>query len=62
MSKEDRKNIDWQKVGYESYDNYFSKSISRDDFKKYLSEAHEIENDALKKTIARFKAGIGQPQ
>lgn len=62
MSKEDRKNIDWQKVGYESYDNYFSKSISRDDFKKFLSEAHEIENNVLKKTIARFKASIGQPQ
>lgn len=56
MSKEDKKNIDWQKVGYQSSDNYFSKSISQDNFEKYLSEAHEIEDNVLKKTLVRFRS------
>lgn len=51
MSEEDKKNIDWLKVGYKSFDNYFSKSISRDDLTRCRSEAYEIANNIRKKTI-----------
>ncbi len=56
MSEEDKKNIDWRKVGYKSFNNYFSKSILHDDFKRYRSEAYEIANNVRKKTIVRFGA------
>jgi len=56
MSEEDKKNIDWRKVGYKSFDNYFSKSILHDDFKRYRSEAYEIANNVRRKTIVRFGA------
>ncbi|MEE9399750.1 MAG: radical SAM protein, partial [Dehalococcoidales bacterium] len=54
MSEEDKKNIDWRKVGYKSFDNYFSKNISRDDFKRYKSEGYEIANNVRKKTFVRL--------
>ena len=54
MSAEDKKNIDWGKVGYKSFDNYFSKNISRDDFKRYKSEAYEIANTVRKKSLIRL--------
>jgi radical SAM superfamily enzyme YgiQ (UPF0313 family) len=56
MSEEDKKNIDWGKVGYKSFDNYFSKSISHDDLISYRSEAYEIANNVRKKTIVRLGA------
>jgi len=56
MSEEDKKNIDWRKVGLKSFDNYFSKSMSHDDFKRYLSEAYKIANNVRGKTIVRFGA------
>jgi len=56
MNEEDKKNIDWQKVGLKSFDNCFSKSVAHDDFKKYLSEAYKIANNVRKKTLVRFGA------
>jgi radical SAM superfamily enzyme YgiQ (UPF0313 family) len=56
MSEEDRKNIDWRKVGLKSFDNYFVKTMSHDEFKGYLSEAYEIANNVRRKTIIRFGA------
>jgi len=56
MSEEDKKNIDWRKAGYKSLDSYFSKRISRDDFRKYRSEAYKIANNVRGKTIVRFAA------
>lgn len=58
MSAEDKKNIDWGKVGYKSFDNYFSKNISRDDFKRYKSEAYEIANTIRKKSLIRLGVRI----
>jgi anaerobic magnesium-protoporphyrin IX monomethyl ester cyclase len=54
MSEEDKKNIDWRKVGYKSFDNHFLKSMSHDDFKRYLSEAYRISNNVRNKTLIRF--------
>jgi anaerobic magnesium-protoporphyrin IX monomethyl ester cyclase len=58
MSAEDKKNIDWGKVGYKSFDNYFSKNISRDDFKRYKSEAYKIANAIRKKSLIRLGVRI----
>ena len=54
MSEEDKKNINWQKVAYKSFDNYFSKSISYDDFRRYRSKAYDLANNVRKKTLVRF--------
>ncbi len=59
MSAEDKQNIDWRKVSYKSFDNYFSKSISRSDFERYRSEAYEIARKVRKKTLLRF--GLRMP-
>ena len=57
MSEEDKKNIDWRKAAYKSFDNYFSKSISRDDFKRCRSEAYEIANNVRKKLLSVSEPG-----
>ena len=56
MSEEDRKNIDWRKVSLKSFDSYFSKSVSQDDFKSYIAEAYGIANRVRRKTLFRFAA------
>jgi radical SAM superfamily enzyme YgiQ (UPF0313 family) len=48
MSEEERKNIDWRKVGFKSYNNYFSKKISQRDLQKFIHRAHEIAQNTLK--------------
>jgi len=48
MREEERKNIDWRKVGFKSYGNYFNKNISQKDLMAYITEAHEIALNALK--------------
>jgi len=58
MSEEDKKNIDWQKVAFKSFDNYFSKSISHDDLRRYTFEAYEIANNVRKQTLVRFGASM----
>jgi radical SAM superfamily enzyme YgiQ (UPF0313 family) len=54
MSEEDKKNIDWQKVAYKSFDSYFSKSMSPGDFNRYRAEAYEIANKVRNKTVIRL--------
>jgi len=56
MSQEEKDNIDYLKMGYQSFENYFSKAVSRETFNKYLKEAHEIEDATFKNTLARFRA------
>ena len=58
MGEEDRENIDWRKVAYKSFDNYFSKRISPDDFMRYTSEAYKIANKVRRKTIVRFGSRV----
>jgi len=54
MSEEDKEKIDWGKVAMKSFDNYFLTGVSRDDFKRYLSEAYEITNKLHRKTLIRY--------
>jgi radical SAM superfamily enzyme YgiQ (UPF0313 family) len=54
MSEEDKKNIDWRKVALKSLDNYFSKTMSADDFRSYLSQAYEIAHDVWEKILASY--------
>jgi anaerobic magnesium-protoporphyrin IX monomethyl ester cyclase len=56
MSGEDKRGIDWRKVSLKSFDSYFSKSVSQDDFRKYISEAYAIANGVRRKTLFRFAA------
>ena len=56
MSEKDKKNIDWRKVSLKSFDSYFSKSVSQDDFRNYISEAYGIANRVRRKTLVRFAA------
>ncbi len=42
MPEEDRRRIDWSKVAYKSLDNYFSRTMSPEEFRGYLLEAYEI--------------------
>jgi anaerobic magnesium-protoporphyrin IX monomethyl ester cyclase len=56
MSEEEKKNIDWRKVGMKSFENYFSKRMSPDDLQRYRVEAYEIANNLRKKTIVRLGA------
>ena len=58
MSEEDKKNIDWRKVAYKSFDNNFSKRIPHDDFQRYMTEAYKIANKVRRKTVVRFGTGI----
>jgi len=59
MNEEDKKNIDWRKVGYKSFDNHFSKSMSHGEFKRCLLEAYKIANNVRNKTLIRF--GVRMP-
>jgi radical SAM superfamily enzyme YgiQ (UPF0313 family) len=56
LSEEDKKNIDWRKVAYKSFDSYFSKRISQDDFRRYQSEAYDIADSIRRKSIIRLGA------
>ena len=62
MNEEDKKSIDWRKVAYKSFDNYFSRSVSHDDLKRCLSQAYEIADKVQKMTLARFRTTIGLDQ
>ncbi len=48
MSTEERRGIDWRKIGFKSYNNYFTQNISQDDLLKFINEAYEIA-DSMKK-------------
>jgi radical SAM superfamily enzyme YgiQ (UPF0313 family) len=54
MSKEEQRSIDSRKVGLKSFDNYFSRRMSHEEFKSYLSEAYKIANSRRKRTMVRF--------
>jgi len=50
----DKKDIDWRKVSYKSFDNYFLKNVSGEDFRKYMSEAYKIAGKAQRRTVIRL--------
>ena len=56
MSEEDKSNIDWRKTGSKSFDNYFSKHMTREELNSYREEAYNIANNLRLKSIARLGA------
>lgn len=56
MSEEEKKDIDWKKVGYKSFYTHFSNGVSSDDLKGYLTRAYDMSNKVRKKTLVRFGA------
>jgi radical SAM superfamily enzyme YgiQ (UPF0313 family) len=54
VSEEDRRKIDWGKVAYKSFDNYFSKAMSQDDFRRYQIKAYQIADSVRRKSIIRL--------
>lgn len=66
----ERREIDWGKVSYKSFDNYFLKNVSAEDFRKYMAKAYTIAGKAQRRTVIRlgfqmlFKSikGLGQPK
>ncbi len=51
LSEEEKKNINWRKVAYKSYSNYFSKNLTREEFQKYQAEAYKIADRLRKKSM-----------
>ncbi|OGO32604.1 MAG: hypothetical protein A2Z29_05010 [Chloroflexi bacterium RBG_16_56_11] len=56
MSEEEKRQIDWLIIGYKSYDNYFSKGITREEFSQLRDEAYRIADSVLRRTILRLGA------
>ena len=56
---EEFSSIDWGRVGYKSFGNYFAKRVSHAQLKDYLTEAYEIADEARAKTIVRYQTSIG---
>ena len=54
MSEDDRDKIDWRKVSYKSFDNYFCKEVPYDEFQRYLSEAYDIAKSIRNRAILHF--------
>jgi radical SAM superfamily enzyme YgiQ (UPF0313 family) len=54
MGAEEKRNIDWHKVGYKSFHNYFLKTMTHDELKGYLAEAYKIAGRVRNKTLVRF--------
>jgi len=49
LDSKDRNNINWRKVGFKSFDSYFTKKISRNDLAEYIREAYDIAENTQKK-------------
>ncbi|MFH1646964.1 MAG: radical SAM protein [Chloroflexota bacterium] len=54
MSEEEQKNIDWRKVGLKSFDNYFSREMTHDELKAYLTRAYETANKVRNRALVRL--------
>ncbi len=56
MSEEEQDSLDYLKLGFKSYNNYFAKRVPQEKFYKYLYEAREIDDAAIQKALARLQA------
>jgi len=54
MSEEEQKGIDWRKVGLKSFDNYFSREMTHDELKAYLTRAYETANKVRNRALVRL--------
>lgn len=50
----DKNNIDWRKISYKSFDNYFLKNVSAEEFRRYMIKAYRIAGKAQRRTIIRL--------
>jgi anaerobic magnesium-protoporphyrin IX monomethyl ester cyclase len=55
---DEEKAIDWSRVGFKSFDNYFSRRVSRATLLRNLKEAFQIADDLRRKTYLRHKASV----
>jgi radical SAM superfamily enzyme YgiQ (UPF0313 family) len=53
---EDKKDVDWRKAAYKSFDNYFTKVIPHDDFRSYQVEAYKIAGELRHRSLMRLGA------
>jgi len=49
-----KKDLDWRKIGYKFFDNYFVKDVSYEEFRGYMEEAYKIAASRQRKTVTRF--------
>jgi anaerobic magnesium-protoporphyrin IX monomethyl ester cyclase len=54
LSEEERKAINWPKTGLKSFDNYFSKHMSREELGVYRDKAYKIANRRRIRSILRL--------
>lgn len=58
LSLEERESIDWNKVGYKSWDNHFTKNMSLEELNNYQRQAYEIADKQRKKSLVRLGGRI----
>ena len=56
LSDEEKSNIDWHKVAYKSFSNFFSKNLSREEFREYQKKAYKIADGLRKRSMLRLAA------
>ena len=54
MSEDERRKIDWGKIAYKSFSNYFSKAMSEEDFRRSQLKAYQIADSVRRKSIIRM--------
>jgi radical SAM superfamily enzyme YgiQ (UPF0313 family) len=54
LSEDERRKIDWGKVAYKSFSNYFSKAMSEEVFRKNQLKAYQIADSVRRKSIIRM--------
>lgn len=47
----DGQQVDWEKAGFKSFENHFTKNISKEALRGYINRAYEIAQETLKKFI-----------
>jgi radical SAM superfamily enzyme YgiQ (UPF0313 family) len=54
VSEEEMRKIDWAKVAYKSFSNYFSQAMSEEDFRKSQLKAYRIADGVRRRSIIRM--------
>jgi anaerobic magnesium-protoporphyrin IX monomethyl ester cyclase len=54
LSPEERNSIDWNRVGYKSWENHFNKNLTLKEFNNYQSQAYKIANNLRKRSLVRL--------
>ena len=54
LNPEERDSIDWNRVGYKSWENHFTDNMSHEEFRNYQRQAYEIADKRRKRSIIRL--------